>query len=232
MAVTWLGIAVVVLLILAGANGYRRGFIKEAVSMFCVVLSMAVVWFVNPYVNEFIRQNTPVYETVRETCREFVGEKTQGQMTDERAVLENLELPELVTEGMVKNNTAEVYQYLAVSTFGDYISEYLAVTAVNSLSFLISFLLATLMIRIITGALNLISRLPVINGLNRIAGIVVSAAKYLVFIWVAMLLVTVLCNTDLGAKALEMIKGDVILSFLYDQNILIRVFASIFYGAG
>ena len=232
MTVTWLGILTAALLGFALVNGYRRGFIKEAVSMFCVVLSMAVVWFVNPYVNEFIRQNTPVYEAVQEASREFVSERTMGQGTDEKETLDNLELPGIVTDGMEKNNTTEVYQFLKVSDFGGYISEYLAVTAVNIISFLVSFLLATLMIRIVTGALNLISRLPVLNGLNRIAGSLISAAKYLVFIWVAMLIVTVLCNTDPGARILGMIKEDMILSFLYDQNILIRIFASIFYGAG
>lgn len=75
-----------------------------------------------------------------------------------------MNLPGLLTSGLTQNNTAEVYQYLSVSTFSDYIAQYLARMAVNGISFLISFILATLLIRSITWMLDLVARLPVIKG--------------------------------------------------------------------
>ncbi len=57
---TWLGLITAVFLVFSCFVGFRRGFIKEAVSTFLVLLSFVGVWFVNPYVNTFIRENTPV----------------------------------------------------------------------------------------------------------------------------------------------------------------------------
>ena len=53
MALTWAGVITILFLAAACVRGYRRGLIKELVSLVCVFLSMAIVWFINPYVNEF-----------------------------------------------------------------------------------------------------------------------------------------------------------------------------------
>ena len=75
MTLTWAGVITVLLLAFACVRGYRRGLIKEIVSIACVFLSMSIVWFVNPYVNQFIRENTSIYEKIRlpESLRD--GEK-------------------------------------------------------------------------------------------------------------------------------------------------------------
>lgn len=59
---TWLGLAVLVLLAFSMVDGYRHGFVKEVVSALLVLISVALVWLINPYVNQFIRENTSVYE--------------------------------------------------------------------------------------------------------------------------------------------------------------------------
>lgn len=231
---TWLGIAAVVFMVFSCYMGFRRGFVREVVSMFCVVLSIAIVWFINPYVNDFIRENTPVYEKIQESCKDFVETKEDSAgsrgSSEQKKMLEKLNLPSFLTQEIEENNTAEVYRYLAVDTFTDYVTEYLAMMAVNGVSFLVSFLLATILIRMLTWALDLIARLPVIKGVNKIAGGALGVVKAVIFIWVAFLVLTVLCNTEIGKTGLEMIEKDQILSFLYEQNIFMRIFMNIFYG--
>lgn len=233
MTITWLGITVLIFLVFACYTGYRRGLIREIVSLLCVFLSMAVVWFINPYVNQFIRENTSIYENVQESCRQFVEEKQDISGTEsgesQENTIENMNLPGLLTSGLTQNNTAEVYQYLAVDTFSDYIAQYLARMAVNGIAFLLSFILATLLIRSITWMLNLVARLPVIKGANKIAGAVFAVAKYVLILWIVFLVLTVLCNTGIGETCLKAVKQDTILSWLYDQDVLIRIFMNIFY---
>ena len=108
-------------------------------------------------------------------------------------------------------------------------AQYLARMAVNGISFLISLLMATILVRSVTWMLNLISRLPVIHGMNKIAGAFLGAAKFLIVIWILFLALTIICNTELGETALQIIKKDYILSYLYDQDILIKIFMNIFY---
>lgn len=234
MTWTWLGIAASLALVFSFCTGFRRGFVREVVSTFFILLSVVIVWFINPYVNEFLRENTPVYEKIQEGTSELVGSQKGNEKgvdeTEQKSFIEGLELPGFLEDGIKENNTAEVYSYLSVNTFADYVSGYLSLVAVNGLSFLVSFFLAMILIQTATCALNLISRLPVINGVNKIAGALMGGVKCVIFIWVALLLLTVFCNTEIGKTGLQMVEKDYVLSFLNENNIFAKIFTSIFYG--
>ena len=99
----------------------------------------------------------------------------------------------------------------------------------NCLSFLISYILASVLIRVFAYALDILARLPVVRGINKLAGALIGGGKCIIFVWVAMLVLTILCNTEIGQKGLGLIRGDTVLNFLYDKNIFIRIFAGLFY---
>lgn len=233
---TWPGIVTAVFLAQCCWTGYRRGLIKEVVSTFLVLLSLILVWVVNPYMNRFIRENTSVYESVRSSCEELVSSRTDSLQgikgEDQTHILDNLPLPKFLIQELKKNNSAEVYQYLSVNSFTEYVSGYLAAAMVNGLSFVLSFLLITLLIRMATYALDLLARLPVLHGLNRLAGAVVGLTKGVVFLWIALLLATVFCSTRIGGWLLALVQKDPLLSLLYENNILVRIFMSFFYLIG
>ena len=231
MSWTWLGLAVLVLLAFSAVDGYKRGFIKEVVSVLLVLLSVAVVWMINPYVNTFIRDNTAAYEKIQNVSEKFVGSLTDGEtvIDGERQdeLISGMDLPGLIQNGITDNNTAAVYQLLAVNTFGEYVSRYLANIAVNCLSFLISYILASVLIHVFAYALDLLAKLPVLRGINKLAGALLGGGKCVIFVWVGMLVLTILCNTEIGQEGLRLIRGDTVLNFLYDKNIFIRIFAGI-----
>lgn len=232
---TWLGIVVAGILLLTAYKGFRRGFIREIVSFFFVFLALAVSWAINPYVNEFFMENTPVYEKIQESCQSFVESQKKQELTspgteEQTGFIEGLELPELLQKGLESNNTAEVYTYLAVDSFGEYISEALAKMIVNGLSFFVSYLLASVILRLGTWVLNLLAGLPVLKSANKLAGGLVGAVKGVLFVWIAFLVMTILCSTSIGKEALALIEKDAFLNVLYEYDIFVNVFMSIFYG--
>ena len=231
---TWLGIAVLALIAAACIMGFRKGFVKEIVSVFFMLISFLLVWAVNPYVNTFVKEYTPVYDTIQDKCQTLVSEQIGNKKTldkeEQNQVMENMELPDLLKNALVENNTAETYRYLAVSTFTEYISDSLAVMAVNGISFLISFVLSAAVIKLLGFILNVLTKLPVINGINKIAGAAVGGIKCIIFIWIAFLVLTLLCNTTLGQQGMALIQQDAFLNFLYSQNVCVKVFMSVFYG--
>lgn len=232
---TWLGIVVAGILLLTAYKGFRRGFIREIVSFFFVFLALAVSWAINPYVNEFFMENTPVYEKIQESCQSFVESQKKQELTSpgtegQTGFIEGLELPELLQKGLESNNTAEVYTYLAVDSFGEYISEALARMIVNGLSFFVSYLLASVILRLGTWVLNLLAGLPVLKSANKLAGGLVGAVKGVLFVWIAFLVMTILCSTSIGKEALALIEKDAFLNVLYEYDIFVNVFMSIFYG--
>lgn len=231
---TWLGIGTAVLLLVYCFIGYKRGFIKEVVSVGFVVLAVAITWLISPYVSSFLKDRTPVYTKIQESCQEVLAEQ-MGPEEDvgrevQTGIIDSLPLPDSVKGGLRENNNSEVYQFLDVDTFAEYVSGYLATALTNGLGFLLSYLLAGLLIKIIAAALDIVSRLPVLRGINRLAGFVLGGVKGLILVWILLLVLTVLYNTEVGAACMRMVEKDKFMSYLYDRNLFVQVFMSIFYG--
>ena len=231
MKLTWFGIVILLILILFIWMGYRQGFIREIVSFFFVFLSLSLAWAINPYINDFLISETPVYSTIQETCTDFVQKQSsdlENEMESSSQFIDGLNLPEILRKNIEKNNNTENYAELSVNTLTEYVSGYLARTIVNGLSYVLAYILATIGIRIVVYILNLIAGLPILKTANKLTGGLVGFVKGLVFIWILFLILTVLCSTEIGKTSLELIEKDSLLSVIYQYDPLIQIFTKIF----
>ena len=229
MKLTWFGIVILLILILFIWMGYRRGFIREIVSFFFVFLSLSLAWAINPYINDFLISETPVYSTIQET--DFVQKQSsdlENEMESSSQFIDGLNLPEILRKNIEKNNNTENYAELSVNTLTEYVSGYLARTIVNGLSYVLPYILATIGIRIVVYILNLIAGLPILKTANKLTGGLAGFVKGLVFIWILFLILTVLCSTEIGKTSLELIEKDSLLSVIYQYDPLIQIFTKIF----
>lgn len=231
MKLTWFGIVILLIMILFIWMGYRRGFIREIVSFFFVFLSLSLAWAINPYINDFLISETPVYSTIQETCTDFVQKQSsdlENEMESSSQFIDGLNLPEILRKNIEKNNNTENYAELSVNTLTEYVSGYLTRTIVNGLSYVLAYILATIGIRIVVYILNLIAGLPILKTANKLTGGLVGFVKGLVFIWILFLILTVLCSTEIGKTSLELIEKDSLLSVIYQYDPLIQIFTKIF----
>ena len=150
-----------------------------------------------------------------------VSREEQGKLID------SLPLPKMLKEDMKEKNTAGTYRDLEVKNFSDYIAKYLAELLLNGISFLASFLLATIILRVIAFALDLFANLPVIRGVNKLAGAALGAIEGVALVWLIMAVLTVLCSTAAGKTALEMIRKDTFLDYMYGQNLFLKFFTEV-----
>ena len=121
---------------------------------------------------------------------------------------------------LVENNNSEIYHLLGVDSFADYLVSYLANSVMNIVCFLAVFAAVYALIRVLVTALDIISHIPVIHGLNQILGGVVGAAVGLFVIWILMLFITAFQTTPAGGMLMDQIAGSAFLSFLYRNNML------------
>lgn len=231
---TWLGMAAALMLLIFGAIGYSRGFIKEIVSMIFMVASIGLVWVINPAVSSIIKEQTPFYEQVRDYCKEKLEKQLEPgvQVGREKQItmIDQLPLPEDIKKGLIANNNSEVYKALSVDSFTDYVADYVALVLTNGVGFIVSFVVTFTALKIMALTLGFMSKLPVLRGINRVAGGILGLAKGLIFLWILGLAATVLCNTSPGKSCMEMIQTDPFLILLYDTDLFVKVFINIFYN--
>ena len=228
----WLAILVGGFLLAMVLYGHYKGLIHMAVALVSLVLSLFVVKAVTPEVTVFLRDKTPVYELVQGQLEKGLGLGEEQQEQDDklesaeegpamqRSLIEGLNLPSNLKEALLENNNNEVYKLLGVERFRDYITNYITIFIINIISYILTFLVVYVLVRFLFGCVNLIARLPILNGMNQLAGAVLGGIEGLLIVWVMFLVITACSGTTVGIDLINQIEGNSFLSFLYQNNLL------------
>lgn len=78
-----LEIAVVILIAVFAIAGWRKGFVRKLASMLSFVISIILVAVFLPYMTEFLKTETPVYDYIVKQCREVMAENLADAITME-----------------------------------------------------------------------------------------------------------------------------------------------------
>lgn len=127
-------------------------------------------------------------------------------------------LPKFLEEGLIENNNNETYKELGVTTFQEYIGAYVTKIVMTMLSFLITFILAGIIMKVIVYALAIMEELPVIHGVNRLAGGLVGIVFGVIIVWIAFLILTLMYDSEIGQMCFKWIQESWILQILYSTN--------------
>lgn len=255
----WLSIATGVYLLAMILYGHHRGFIRLAVSMVALIAALAIVHFSMPKVTEYLKENTNIQQTLSDTMKEAVGmnkanqsgqpdqsgegqpgqdgqlgQSNQAQAKNapsiQKSIIENLNLPQNIKSALIENNNNTVYDLLGVNAFTDYIGNYLADMILNSIGFVVLFVLVYIVIRLLVRWLDIIARLPILSGINKIAGALLGGIQGLFILWILCLLLTALSGTTLGMSLIRQVEASPWLSFLYNHNFLDALVISVIHG--
>lgn len=222
---------VLIIFVLYMLRGYRKGFVKSLVSMVSLIASLILVAFVSPYVTEFLKTQTPVYEAVQERCKEaFYIESSEKKRTEtvitqdtdmQSQLIENLPVPTVFKNMLKENNTPEKYKELAVSSFNEYVPEFMTNLFMNTISFVATWILVMIAIRILVVVLDMVTSLPLIHGVNQILGLAFGFIQATIIVWIGMLVITIFSNSQVGRQLMEMISESRILKALYQSNLIL-----------
>lgn len=202
--------------------GVNRGFIRIVAALFTTLLILVAVVVASPYVSTFLKEHTPLEGMIQEKCADILA--VDGLDTSSRdgqiAIVEHSELPGFYKELLLENNNAEVYAALGVTTFVEYVTAYFTKLLCDIIAFLVTFLVATAVIRTALYILGVIGDLPLIGGLNRLAGGAIGLATGLLVVWILFIAITLLYDLSISKLFLQNIEESEILQFLYNNNIL------------
>ena len=164
-----------------------------------------------------------------------------GQQTVEQAIegaeipremqtqaIQQADIPNVFKSLLTVNNNSEIYQQLGVETFAQYVGSYLAKLIINIVAFLITFVLISIILRAIVFALDIVSSLPGVGIVNRLAGGVIGMVGAMVIVWTLYIIITLMYTTTVGKELFQMIQENQFLTMLYEYNPIMKL-ATIFH---
>ena len=200
-------------------------------SLLATVAIIVLVTVLTPYVSEGIRKVTPIEEVMQEKCIDMlVPEKGNNDQAIEdnlsrekqSKLIEESKLPKMFQNMLLENNNDEVYELLGVTTFGEYAGTYFAKVISDIVAFLVTLLVVTILVRTLLCIIGVIGKLPVIGGMNRVAGGIIGMGTGLIIVWLLFLIVTVFYDNAISQACLQDISDSKILQVLYDSNLLTK----------
>lgn len=211
--------------------GHYRGFLRIAVTVASLVLSIVIVRMATPYVTGFIRENTEIRKMADGILADVAGAFGNAEdirsPAQQRMMIEQMELPQPMKDALLENNNSEIYHLLGVDTFLEYVGNYLTSMMLNLIGSVVLLALVNISLRMLIRWLDLIARLPVVSGINQIAGALLGGIQGLLCLWTGCVVVDLCARTQWAQAVLEQIRISAWLTFLYQNNLINWIFVNI-----
>ena len=125
-----LTLIVILIILFYAVKGLKNGLVRTLISMLFFIIVAAAVYFASPYVKDFLKEKTGVYEVIEKKCQDVfdlekllensgLKENAAIVQKEQEQLIENLPLPEILKKQLQKNNTSQGYALLDVSGFED-----------------------------------------------------------------------------------------------------------------
>lgn len=174
-------IAVLVIVGLCVLWGLYRGFLQSLLKLGGGLASLILSFRIYPMLSDALSRNAGLLQLIT-------------TYTDSNNLLGNLDLSSLPVDGLTGPQIAAIVERAAlphpidtilqhnlqqkvfspmgemVSHVGDYINQTLLTVSINAICYLVCFLLSFLLVTIVVNAINRIFHLPVLRGINALAG--------------------------------------------------------------
>jgi hypothetical protein len=132
-------------------------------------------------------------------------------------------LPASLLPDKITGTDSELYQMLLLSGFGDMAENYVHVLAAKVLALVTTYIVIRLLVRTLLFSMNILTKVPGLSLLNRLAGACLGLVLQLLLLWMFFLVVAIFSGSSWGVLLDQCIKESTWMSVLYENNLLLLV---------
>ena len=229
--IIWIMDLIVILIIAVPAIiGYRKGFIYACIGFLPVVVSFFGVKIISPVCSKFLRK-TALFDFFKENVYEglnlgsLLGEKTEQSQT---VLIDQMNIPDFLKSALLENNNSVVHSLFQTEKLQDYIASYFANICLNIISIVFVAVVLYIIMKLFLGALNIVSKLPIISTVNRICGLAIGGAKGIFVVWFVGIILMFFYYNEAFQQFFILLEKSHITMFLYHHNLLLMMVLKIF----
>ena len=205
-------VLIMVIVIFAGCFylGSRRGLVRTVFGLFSSVVVLLAGTVISPVISNQLRNNEKFFNAISTRIEKSL--ENYGKSEEKKEIQEKPE-KKAQTKKKDKNIQKEVNHRVAI---------YLTGIVINSGTFIAVYFILSVGLFVLSRVLNIISKLPVLNELNRMGGGIVGIFQGLVIVWLIFTLMMVFIDKPFVQEAMEQIENNFFLNLLYESNIIAK----------
>lgn len=198
-------IAAILFLLLLTLYGHYRGFVRMAVSLASAVVSFFLVKWILPFFTDAAEKSG--FFAVQ--AERFSDSLFQGGAAE----------------------YSDFYTMLGLDQAAEAAGEFLSGIFINVVCFILLFIIVNILFKIAAHFLNLLMRLPILNGINQLGGAAVGFCEGIFYLWIVMIVIAFTPAAQLSQAILPQIFANGFLTWIYQNNFLLNILAG-FFGMG
>ena len=213
-------------------KGYRKGFLRIVYSLVSWVIVLTFVTVATPYINTYLMEHTTLYEKIEQQCSEqikrSVEEKQRSIQNESSPDNQKLSqfgimLPDSVVNDIFEKTGNMAGEIIEQSGLYDEIAKQIAEFVVEGIAFLIALVAAWTIVHVIARALRIVSRIPVLSGVNRTLGVFAGGIYGLILVWIGFYMIAVTSTSEMGSALVACIYQSRLLKYLYENNVILTL---------
>lgn len=196
--------AVVILVVGMTLYGHNRGLIRMLVSAASILVSLIVVNLLLPFAESWLSGNEFLQSAIADwSARMFAS---------------------------TSSDYTPLYELLGLDRLAEHAGMYLAGIVIRVVCFAVLFFLINGFMKVLAHILNVVAKIPIICGMNQLGGAFVGCAEGVFYVWLIMIVLTLTPTASLSHAALIQIGNSPLLSFIYQNNLILQMLTGMFGG--
>ena len=190
---------------------YRKGLVKLAVGLIAVIVAIIVSVVLYKPVSNIIIENTEIDENIEHTLIENFSAETDGEEDTDNGFMKYME--KYVNDSINKTRNQIVLEA----------SNVIATKVINICVFLGIFIIARIVLILLTFIADIIMSLPILKQFNKAGGIIYGLIKALLIIYVILAIIFFIIYVSGNTTLSNAISSSYITKFFYNNNLLLNL---------
>lgn len=196
---------------------YEKGLVKLAVGLIAVIVSIILAVILYKPVSNMVIKNTEIDDKIESTIIEnFTATESEGNETESDETEDNGFMRYI--EKYVDDTVNKTKNEIVIEAAGT-----IAVKVINIGVILGIFIIARIVLILLTFITDIITELPILKQFNAAGGILYGIIKSLLIIYVILAIVFFIIYITGNATISEAISSSFITKFFYNNNILLTI---------
>ncbi len=227
-----LDLCIIIIISIFAIVGYKRGFIKSALTLGSSIIALALSFVVYP-IMEMLLRVTPIYTWIYQVVSSKIEGITfgGGLQSQGEAITKNITwIPSILVEQVKKNNNTAMYDVLGATNIKEYISLYITQMLIGMLALLLTWLVLKIVLAIVIKLLaGIVEHLPIISGFNKQGGLCLGVLKGVLILSIIGLIIPILIEIPIIQNIYSEIQSSYVTKWLYENNLIIIIYNYLFH---
>ncbi len=210
-------LVIVAIIALCVLVGYHKGLTGSLLKIVSFVLALIIAFILFKPVSNFIIDKTDWDENLEQAIRESIL-KDDGKTDDET---QKEKMPEVITDYI--NNAVEKAGNEAKTAIVDSTARDVSVMIINIAVAIALFIVSKIILLLVKGLANLLTKLPVIKQFDKLGGIIFGILQSLVIIYIVLAIISFASPMMSETGIIEGLQKSYIGSNMYNNNLLLKI---------